>query len=143
VLRTSNNNKSKAVLSLVADNKWLVSGIQRELLLVCDSFAIVSHFFVVPFSLGTPVNTSLSDLENQFRFLGLEETEEMMSIYRKSTFHHVHDKSKAQETLRVPELGHFSFLMRSIMMRHSQKQEYIGTSTTLMSLPPKVRYWYA
>jgi hypothetical protein len=30
-------------------------------------------------------------------------------------------------------------LMRTVMIRHSQNQQYRGTSTTLMSLPPKVR----
>jgi len=29
------------------------------------------------------------------------------------------------------------FLLRSVMMRHTQKQQYRGTTTTLMSLPPK------
>jgi hypothetical protein len=30
------------------------------------------------------------------------------------------------------------FLMRAVMIRHAQKQQYHGTSTTLMSLPQKV-----
>jgi SNF2 family DNA or RNA helicase len=42
-------------------------------------------------------------------------------------------------TLDIPGRGAFNFLMRNIMIRHSQAQKYTGTSTTLMSLPPKVR----
>jgi hypothetical protein len=35
------------------------------------------------------------------------------------------------------------YFLRPIMMRHSQEQKYRGTSTTLMSLPPKVNHFVA
>mmetsp|Transcript_23273 Transcript_23273/g.55031 ORF Transcript_23273/g.55031 Transcript_23273/m.55031 type:complete len:1470 (-) Transcript_23273:218-4627(-) len=50
-LRESNTNRSKAVLSLVADHKWIVS--------------------------GTPMNTRYEDLKNQLKFLGFENVEKL------------------------------------------------------------------
>ena len=115
VLRNANNAKSKAVMALVADNKWLVS--------------------------GTPINTTVMDLKNQLLFLGIENASAMMEVFKASLFRHINDPSKTKGTLKLylPGLGMFSFLARSIMMRHSQAQKYTGTNTTLMSLPPKVR----
>ena len=99
------------------------------------------------------MNTSLLDLQNQFKFLGIEDTAQMIGVYRESTFRHVGDSNASNnngrgrrnahryisfKSISLPPVGHFAFLMRSVMMRHSQKQEYAGTSTTLMSLPPKV-----
>jgi hypothetical protein len=36
------------------------------------------------------------------------------------------------------KFGHFVFFLRNVMIRHTHKQKYRGTDTTLMSLPPKV-----
>ena len=95
-------------------------------------------------AIGTPINTSLVDLENQLDFLGLQNASGFINTVRHSTCHAVGDK-QGQARIRgspastVPPIGHFTFLMRSIMMRHAHDQRYTGTSTTLMSLPPKVR----
>jgi len=115
VLRNANNGKSKAVMALVADNKWLVS--------------------------GTPINTTVMDLKNQLLFLGIENASAMMEVFKESMFRRIHDPSVTKGTshLSLPGFGMFSFLARSIIMRHSQAQKYTGTNTTLMSLPPKVR----
>jgi hypothetical protein len=91
------------------------------------------------------VNTSLMDLDNQLDFLGIEKSGEMLRKLRKSTLIHINDRNAVKGrsgdhvSPEMPAIGNFTFLMRSIMIRHSQKQTYRGTSTTLMSLPPKVR----
>lgn len=116
-LREASTKKSLACMQLVGDHKWLVS--------------------------GTPVNTSLNDLRNQLKFIGLEDVDEMFSIFSSSVFAHTDDRSRRNEDPYARrdnrDFGHFMFLMRCIMIRHSQNQTYRGTTTTLMSLPPKVR----
>jgi len=101
-LRTAGTGHSKAVLSLVADHKWIVS--------------------------GTPMNTSYGDLKNQLKFLGFEHLEKTFIAMNYNITRHnkpMHDMSL------------ITYFLRPIMMRHSHKQKYRGTSTTLMSLPPK------
>jgi hypothetical protein len=84
------------------------------------------------------------DLEQQLKFLGIEKVGPILRKLKKSTFRHIKDRNAANDDGKryslpeMPRLGNFTFLMRSIMMRHSQKQMYRDTSTTLMSLPPKV-----
>jgi hypothetical protein len=101
---------------------------------------------------GTPVNTSLMDLDQQLEFLGIEKVGYLFRKMKKSTFRHIGDNHASKESHgrrrydgepEMPRLGNFTFLMRAVMMRHSQKQTYRDTSTTLMSLPPKVHtcYW--
>jgi SNF2 family DNA or RNA helicase len=119
-LRNSNNVKYSAVLNLVGDNKWLVS--------------------------GTPANTSLIDLLNQLVFLGVEDVDTMFSNFTQNVLFHTKDQGAFKRGRHLhlhpvsvsPCIGHFTFLMRSILLRYSQKQTYRNTSTTLMSLPPKV-----
>jgi hypothetical protein len=93
---------------------------------------------------GTPVNTSLNDLKNQLKFIGIQDVSAMFDLFGRSTCKHTRDQAAMRgDRAFVPSVGHFTFLMRSIMMRHSQNQTYRGTSTTLMSLPPKVsRHYY-
>jgi hypothetical protein len=63
----------------------------------------------------------------------------MFDLFGRSTCKHTRNQAAMRgDRAFVPSVGHFTFLMRSIMMRHSQNQKYRGTSTTLMSLPPKV-----
>lgn len=90
----------------------------------------------LPFT-GTPVNTSISDLKGQLQVLGIDNLNEMFDV-----FEHKNAKGKKRKEGResaVPSLGRFSFFIRSVMMRHSQNQKYLGTQTTLMSLPQMVR----
>ena len=61
-LKQGNTNRSNALMRIVADHKWLVS--------------------------GTPVNTSFNDLSNQLKFLGVENAEDMMEKFRGSAFLH-------------------------------------------------------
>ena len=115
VLRNAGTAKCAAVMNLIADNKWLVS--------------------------GTPINTTVNDLKNQMKFLGIQHSSAIMEIFRRSFFRDIRDPSTRtnMKSLEIPGRGAFNFLMRNIMMRHSQAQKYTGTDTTLMSLPPKVR----
>ena len=114
VLRNGGNGKCDAVMNLIADNKWLVS--------------------------GTPINTTVNDLKNQMKFLGIQHSSAIMELFRGSFFRDIGDPStrKSMTKLEIPGRGAFNFLMRNIMIRHSQAQKYTGTNTTLMSLPPKV-----
>eukprot|EP00531_Pseudo-nitzschia_arenysensis_P016699 CAMPEP_0116122050 /NCGR_PEP_ID=MMETSP0329-20121206/4012_1 /TAXON_ID=697910 /ORGANISM="Pseudo-nitzschia arenysensis, Strain B593" /LENGTH=1515 /DNA_ID=CAMNT_0003615881 /DNA_START=43 /DNA_END=4590 /DNA_ORIENTATION=+ len=102
LLREGNTRRSKSVLSLVADHKWIVT--------------------------GTPMNTSPGDLINQLKFLGFEHVDKMFKEMGVS-------KNRRSNSHFNSEL--LMYLLRPIMMRHSQEQQYRGTSTTLMSLPPK------
>jgi hypothetical protein len=108
-LRQAQTNNYKAVANLVADHRWLVS--------------------------GTPLSTSMMDLKGQLKILGIECVEDIFRQLpglkgggRRSGYH-----------CAGAGMQKLMFLMRSIMMRHTQKQKYRGTSTTLMSLPAKVR----
>ena len=91
------------------------------------------------------------DLKNQLKFLGIEHTNEMMDLFKRTFFPRVNDAAAPTvgrrdrrgscnrlSGMKVPGFGMFAFFMRSVMMRHSQNQKYSGTDTTLMSLPPKV-----
>lgn len=92
------------------------------------------------------MSTSLLDLKNQLKVIGIENVETMFSKFAR-LLEHCNDKGakRSRRGYRVsPDgrlLGHFMFLLRSLMMRHSQSQVYRGTNPpqTLMSLPEKVR----
>ena len=82
------------------------------------------------------------DLKNQLQFLGIQNTAEMMDVFKRSFCRRIGDNigtRSVRRPLMIPGLGMFTFLMRSVMIRHAQAQKYTGTDTTLMSLPPKVR----
>jgi len=102
-LRDSGTLRNRAISNLVADHKWLVS--------------------------GTPVNTSLQDLKNQLKFIGMEDVDSYFSRFY-SSYH-------GRRNQEISRPGHLIFMLRNIMMRHTQKQRYRNTKTTLMSLPVK------
>lgn len=99
---------------------------------------------------GTPINTTVNDFKNQLEFLGLQKTTQLMGLFRQSFYLHVKDPSKkvgrrsrnwsGDIEEKHPGVGFFCFMMRSLMMRHSQQQTYSGTATALMSLPLKVSW---
>ena len=107
VLRNANSLKSKAVMALSADHKWLVS--------------------------GTPINTSIKDLSNQFEFLGLQDEARCLDHF----FDFGSGRSRALNFREFKSDNPGFLFLRKIMIRHSQQQKYRGTNTTLMSLPPK------
>jgi hypothetical protein len=74
------------------------------------------------------VNTSFKDLKNQLKFLGIENVDAMFKVFLKQ------GRNRGEEF----DAGRLLFFLRSIMIRHTQKQTYRGTTTTLMSLPAKV-----
>lgn len=111
-MKQGNTQRSAALMNIVADHKWLVS--------------------------GTPVNTSWMDLRNPLRFLGIEDVDRMMEAFKFSAFAHTSDTSAGRFRTEWPAFGNLLFFLRNIMIRHTQKQKYRGTNTTLMSLPEKV-----
>jgi hypothetical protein len=72
----------------------------------------------------------VTDLRNQLGFLGIEHAEKMVTkVVPKAV-------ARGQSIVDVDLL---MWLLRPIMIRHSQGQTYRNTATTLMNLPPKVR----
>jgi hypothetical protein len=69
-------------------------------------------------------------LKNQLKFLGFEHVEKLFTGLCRGG---PKGKREAKTELLI-------YFLRPIMMRHSQEQKYRGTSTTLMSLPPKVNH---
>jgi SNF2 family DNA or RNA helicase len=122
-MKTTGTKQSQAVLNLVADHKWAVT--------------------------GTPVNTSLSDISNQLRLIGIENVAEYFELFRETVFKIVKDSSFSTGNRRRRRsydcrtnyelFGPFVFFMRTLMIRHSKKMKYLGTDTELMALPEKVR----
>jgi hypothetical protein len=89
-------------------------------------------FPCVSSQIGTPMNTDAFDMNNQLAFLGMQDACPILSGQ---------DVGKRSSQANIPVSVHRQsslFLMRPIMMRHAQQQTYRGTTTTLMSLPPKV-----
>jgi len=80
---------------------------------------------------GTPMNTKIHDLKNQLKFLGFEHVDKSFN----SMF------TTQQRGKKEADMDLLMYFLRPIMMRHSQEQKYRGTSTTLMSLPPKVSHY--
>jgi hypothetical protein len=102
------------------------------------------------------------DLKNQLKFLGLDGVNEIFATVG-NTLSHSSDRSAKQGRMKRRKrmqmmqrglddtltdasetriFGHFMYLLRCVICRHSQGQTYRGTgppATTLMSLPPKVR----
>lgn len=118
-MKTASTKQSQAVASLISDHTWCVT--------------------------GTPVSTSLADLSNQLKLIGLENLNEYFDIFRCSVMKIINDPSKAKERGRTRSprhdsrlFGHFLFFMRNLMMRHTKTQKYMGTDTDLMALPAKV-----
>jgi len=70
-------------------------------------------------------------LKTQLHFLGLGDVASAIEPLSSG------EDSAADCEVALHQFSSF-FLMRPVMMRHSQQQKYRGTDTTLMSLPPKV-----
>lgn len=96
-------------------------------------------------SLGTPISTSIMDVKYQLEFLGVQDVNDYLKAFKASAFQRVKDRNRAglkraNRGLNFSnDIGPFTFFMRSLLMRHTQTQKYVGTNTTLMSLPKKVR----
>lgn len=108
-------NMTKALMNLDAENKWCVT--------------------------GTPMNTSLGDLKNQLKFIGIEHTELLFDRLKGAEMHMSKSsgsRHNRRNEYRTKEIGNLLFFLRSVMIRHSMKQMHQGSSNDLMSLPPKV-----
>ena len=69
------------------------------------------------------------DLKSQLKFLGVENVDDMFRVF-------LSERNRNSFSLR--DASSLLFFLRNIMMRHTHKQKYRDTSTTLMSLPAKV-----
>jgi hypothetical protein len=123
-LRDGQTSRAKAAGILVADHKWIVTGKSRG----GDVSSALNISTNALFPAGTPVNTSFKDLKNQLKFLGIENVDAMFNMFLKQ------GRNRVEEF----DAGKLLFFLRNIMIRHTQKQTYRGTTTTLMSLPAKV-----
>ena len=109
---------------------------------VCDSLIyVVAHLQIMVYYAGTPMSTSVSDLKQQLKFIGLGSVDEMFQSHFNWLMDHT-TENNMNGGIAIGDghmLGHFMFLMRNVMIRHTQTQTYRGTTppTTLMNLPPK------
>jgi hypothetical protein len=101
-----------------------------------------------PLKTGTPISTSINDLSNQLKFLGIQDSGAMMKQFKEHVCNNGNGGGRGRGRSRYlytgerPRIGPFTFLLRAIMMRHTQNMTYAGSeNTTLMSLPPMVRVW--
>ena len=111
-------------MNIIADHKWLVS--------------------------GTPISTNITDITQQMKFLGIQRPAAIVTAFRKSIGDAIgcgpNKKGGRRrswgggESTDKSYFGKFTWLMRSLMIRHSQTMKYSNTETTLMSLPAKVSY---
>jgi hypothetical protein len=110
-----------------------------------------SHSIFFRFSKGTPICTGIQDLSNQLKFLGIQDAGAMMKQFKENVCNNSSGGGRGRGRSRHsyigterPRIGSFTFLMRAIMMRHTQNMMYAGSeNTTLMSLPPMVRVFLA
>mmetsp|Transcript_12559 Transcript_12559/g.14725 ORF Transcript_12559/g.14725 Transcript_12559/m.14725 type:complete len:570 (-) Transcript_12559:449-2158(-) len=109
-LKNVNCNTSHAVSSLCAVNKWAVT--------------------------GTPMNTSLNDLNGQLKFVGLEHLPAMFRAFQADMPSHFNRRKRMNTNNDCA--ARFLFVMRSILIRHSIKQQGRMSNTDIMSLPSKI-----
>lgn len=127
VLTKQGSQQHDAVMSLVGQHKWAVTG--KRAIKKCELLSRVSSSSDL--SVGTPWTTSLSDLTCQLKFIGLDYVDDIVALLQKTfEFHYGNNNA-------LPVTSVVSFL-RAIMIRHSQKQRYRKCSRELMSLPEKV-----
>ncbi len=81
----------------------------------------------------------MSDIKNQLEFIGLKDIDSLFLKFSDTIMPDVDPRHRYRRWNQCTRFGEFMFLMRAVMIRHSQNQMYRGTSTTLMSLPRKVR----
>ena len=118
-MKSNNTNHSRAIKSLVAENKWCVT--------------------------GTPFNNNISDISNQMSFLEMPPFTNG-SIFR-TVFAAPFDgkaltrRNQGEIVLRgvLPKFALFLSLMRNFMMRHSKDQRSVETKLGIVSLPPKIQ----
>ena len=131
-----------AIMNLAADNKWLVSGMRAVSLFYSSFFPKLWMLTSItcPSVFRNAGQHKFQGLEESDEILGLEHVEEIFNVFIRTAFKDTDDQCVPKrlngEDLKI---GPFMFLLRCIMIRHTQKQTYLGTTTTLMSLPPKVR----
>jgi hypothetical protein len=85
---------------------------------------------------GDPVSDTFENLRHQLRFLGVDSIDALFDVFSKSAFVHAGDP-KAINGSSSGRFGGLLFFLRSIMMRHTEGQTYIGTSTKITTLPGK------
>ena len=105
---------------------------------------------------GTPFNNSLGDLASQLNFVRIKPFAvpalfKSVFIDRYSSFQGYQSRAQEQrrrklarqgETVDVgafPQIATFVCLMRKFLMRHTKDQHKIGTTKSLVSLPPKTQ----
>jgi SNF2 family DNA or RNA helicase len=116
-LKEGSTNRNHACQSIVADHKWIVT--------------------------GTPMSGNPKEMKNLLKFIGIEESDKMFSnigsaqIARERRHSNARGRRHSNDDSRHAEL--LMFLLRPILLRHSQEQKYRGTPNTLMSLPPMTK----
>ena len=122
-MKSTATNHSRAVKSLVAENRWCVT--------------------------GTPFNNTLADISNQMAFLNIAPFTSpavfnmVLGKPYESLTRHMYNRRRGatgQASMSMlPKYAIFLSLMRSFMMRHSKDQKNVLTNLGLVSLPPKTQ----
>jgi len=117
ILRGSSTT-TDSVMRIAAENKWCVT--------------------------GTPINTAITDLKNQLKFIGVDHVDHYFrkcdALWLNHSLNAPRKLGRSHDffsSLKEAPIGNFLFLFRAILMRHTMKMTSRGTNTDLMSLPPK------
>lgn len=105
-LRDGATKNSKAAAELVSNHKWIVT--------------------------GTPFSTSVLDLKNMLKVIGIEHVDRLFSAM-------VAGSSNRRGLFRSAfyDVNSIMYLLRPILLRHSQQMKYRNSDITLMQLPKK------
>lgn len=93
---------------------------------------------------GTPINTSVRDLKNQLKFIGIEHVEKTFRRFEPLWTSHIEGNGSCwrnSSSCYKSPFGSFLFFMRGLIIRHSIKMKRCHDSRSLVPLPEKVT-WY-
>jgi len=106
---------SRSLLKIVAENRWAVT--------------------------GTPINTSVRDLKNQLKFIGIQHVEKKFRRFEPLWTSHTQEYSSYYgrncTACRHSPFGSFLFLMRGLIIRHSISMKHTSDGSDLVPLPKK------
>lgn len=107
----------RSLMKIVAENRWAVT--------------------------GTPINTSVKDLKNQLKFIGIEHVEKKFRRFEPLWTSHVEGNGgcwRSSSSCFKSPFGSFLFFMRGLIIRHSIDMKRCPGGLGLVPLPEKARH---